>query len=317
MSKKSIQAALDKLEARFGTPVVQKMSETNTSIKTFPCGRAPLDSKLGGGFAIGKIIEIYGEEATGKTGIALEAVKEVQAAGGTVGYIDTEHALNTEYCEQIGVNIDDLYLSQPDFGEQAFEAIKAMIQTGEFNLIVVDSVAAMIPKAELEGESGEAKMGLHARIMSQGLKMITAPAADAECTIIFINQLRATIAMYGPAKKPTGGNALKFYASQRLEVKNKGKVTQGQEVIGFKQLVRIVKNKVAAPFKEVETDIVYGKGADELGGLIEALKFEEILIQKGAWYAYDGTNIAKGMKNLRTMLEDNPELLEELRSKLH
>ena len=321
MAKKNkvIDAALAALEKRFGGPVVQKMSDTNNSVRTFPTGREKLTGKLGG-YAIGKIIEIFGEEATGKTGIALDAIKVIQDQGGNVALIDAEHALNTKYCEEIGVNIEDLYISQPECGEEAFETMKALIGTGEFSLIVIDSVAAMIPRAELEGESGESKMGLHARIMSQGLKMVKGIASENDCTLIFINQLRDSFAMYGAKKKPTGGNALKFYASQRMEIKNRGQIKDGSgqdaQTIGFKQEIRIIKNKVAPPFQIVSDDIVYGKGIDELTGLIEACVFEGVLIKAGAFFKYDGTTIAQGMKKLRGMLEDNPELVETLQGAL-
>ena len=293
------------------------MSDANTSIKTFSSGRSNLDSKLGGGYGVGKIVEIYAESGCGKTGLALEAIASMQATGGICAIIDAEHALNTEYCEQVGVDIDSLYISQPAYGEQAFEAIRALVNTGEISLIVVDSVAAMIPKAELEGESGEAKIALQARMMSQGMKLITGAASDNKCTIIFINQLRKTIAMYGPSETTAGGKALKFYATQRLEIKNRGQIKQGEDIIGFKQQIKIVKNKVAAPFQVYAEDIIYGKGVDSTQGFVDALVYEEILLKAGAWYKYDGVNIAKGMKLLRIALEDNPDLVSELQGKLN
>lgn len=313
---KAINSALAALEKRFGEKVVMKMSDANTGIDTFSSGRPSLDSKLGGGYGIGKIIEIYAESGCGKTGLALEAIASMQQRGGKCVIIDAEHALNTEYCSDIGVDIEDLYISQPTYGEQAFEAIRALINTNEVDLIVVDSVAAMIPKAELEGESGEAKIAVQARMMSQGMKLITGPASETNTTIIFINQLRKTIAMYGPSETTTGGKALKFYATQRLEIKNRGMLKQGDDIIGFKQQIKIVKNKVAAPFQVYQEDIVYGKGVDNVAGLVEALVFEGILSKAGAWIKYDGTNIAKGMKALRLTFEENPELVEELETKL-
>ena len=313
---KAITNALAALEKRFGEPVVMKMSESNTGIETFSTGRPSLDSKLGGGYGIGKIIEIYAESGCGKTGLALEAIKSMQDRGGVCAIIDAEHALNTEYCNQIGVNVEDLYISQPTYGEQAFETIRALINTGEVGLIVVDSVAAMVPRAELEGESGEAKVAVQARMMSQGMKLIIGAASDNRTTVIFINQLRKTIAMYGPTETTTGGKALKFYATQRLEIKNRGMLKQGEDIIGFTQQIKIVKNKVAAPFQVYQEDIVYGKGVDNTQGLIEALIVEGIVEKAGAWFKYDGTNIAKGMKALRQMFDDNPELVEELEFKL-
>lgn len=316
MSKKTdkvILNALSALEKRYGEPVV---IESGKKVETISSGRSKLDNILGGGFPVGKVIEIYGEEATGKTGLALGCVAKVQYNGGLVGYIDSEHALNRNYCDSIGVNIDDMVLSQPDYGEQAFQIIRTLLNTGKFDLIVVDSVAAMIPKSELEGETGQAMMGLHARMMSQGLKQIIGSANENQTTVIFINQLRDTMAMYGAKKKPTGGNSLKFYAAQRVEIKNKGQVKVGDEVTGFKQLIKVVKNKLDIPFKEIQEDIVFGKGVDKLGEFISALEFEEILVKSGSWYSYDGTNIAQGLKKLRIMLEDNPELVEELEMKL-
>lgn len=312
---KGIKSAMDALEKRFGSPVVLKMDEIKPT-KKISTGRAKLDSAMGGGWAEGKVHEIYAESGCGKTGLVLETAKEVQRSGGVVAFIDMEHALNTEYCEQIGVTVEDLYISQPDYGEMAFETIRALIKTGEIALIIVDSVAAMVPRAELEGESGEAKIALQARMMSQGMKLITGPASDAGCTIIFINQLRKTIAMYGPSETTTGGKALKFYATQRLEIKNRGMIKEGEDTIGFKQQIKVVKNKVAPPFKEVMQDIVYGKGVDELTGLVEALVFEGVLDKAGAWFKYKDVNIAQGVKKLRAVLEDNPDLLDELKAEL-
>jgi len=313
---KAINSALAALEKRFGEPVVMKMNDANTGIDTFSSGRPSLDSKLGGGYGLGKIIEIFAESGCGKTGLALEAIKSMQDRGGTCAIIDAEHALNTEYCADIGVDVDALYIAQPTYGEQGFEAIRALVGTGEIDLIVIDSVAAMIPKAELEGESGEAKIALQARMMSQGMKLITGPASDAKCTIIFINQIRKTIAMYGPTETTTGGKALKFYATQRLEIKNRGQVKEGDDVIGFKQQIKIVKNKVAAPFQVYAEDIIYGKGVDNTKGFIEALVFEGVLEKKASWYKYNGSNIANGAKALRLLFEDQPSLREELETSL-
>lgn len=311
-TNKAINAALASLEKRFGEPVVKKMSDGSSNIKTFSSGRADLDIKLGGGYGIGKIVEIYAESGCGKTGLALEAIASIQKTGGTAAIIDAEHALNTEYCTQIGVVVDDLYISQPSYGEQAFEAMRALINTGEIDLIVVDSVSALVPKGELEGESGEAKIALQARLMSQGMKLISGPAAANNCTVLFINQLRSTIAMYGPSLTTTGGKALKFYASQRLEVKSKGIIKEGEDVIGFKQHIKIVKNKIGVPFKTLDNDIVYGEGVDKITGLVEALVFEEILTKSGSWFAYNGEKIANGIKNLRIFFNENPDVLVEL-----
>ena len=315
-NSKGITAALAALEKRFGEPVVMRMDEKPKGVRTISTGRPSLDSEIGGGYARGGIIEIYGEEATGKTGLALDCAAHVQQNDGLVGYIDTEHALDVDYCEQIGVNIEDLLFSQPDYGEQAFQILRTLLNTGELDLIIVDSVAAMIPKAELEGETGESKMGLHARMMSQGLKQIIGAASESNTTIIFINQLRDTFAMYGAKKKPTGGNSLKFYAKQRFEIKNKGQIKVGEDVIGFKQQVRAVKNKIAPPFKIVEEDIVFGKGIDKLGSKIDAFIAEKIIEKKGAWFSYEDTNLAQGLKKLRILLEENPDLMDVMEKKL-
>jgi len=300
------------LEKRFGEKVVMKMSDAKVEVETFSSGRGDLDVALGGGYGVGKIIELYAESGCGKTGLALEAIASVQKSGGVCAIIDSEHALNTEYCTDIGVVIDDLYISQPSYGEQAIETIRALIETGEVALIVVDSVAAMIPRAEMEGESGEVKMGLQARMMSQGMKLMSGPASDSGTTIIFINQLRSTISMYGPAQTTTGGKALKFYASQRLEIKNKGQLKEGDDVIGFKQYIKVVKNKIAPPFKVVENDIVYGVGVDKFSGMVELLVFEGIITKKGAFYSFGDTRLAQGIKKLRIAFDENPDMVEKL-----
>jgi recombination protein RecA len=313
---KGIKKALAALEKRFGEKVVMKMTDANTDVATFSSGRGDLDIALGGGYGVGKIIELYAESGCGKTGLALEAIASVQKAGGTCAIIDSEHALNTEYCEQIGVEVDELYISQPSYGEQAIEIIRALIETCEVDLIVVDSVAAMIPRAEMEGESGEVKMGLQARMMSQGMKLISGPASDSGTTILFVNQLRSTIAMYGPSLTTTGGKALKFYASQRLEIKNKGQIKEGDDIIGFKQYIKIVKNKIAPPFKVVENDIVYGVGVDKFTGMVELLVFEGIITKKGAFYSYGDTRLAQGIKKLRVAFDDNPDMVAKFQELL-
>lgn len=309
---KGIRGAMAALEKRFGEKVVMKMSDAKVEVETFSSGRGDLDVALGGGYGVGKIIELYAESGCGKTGLALEAIASVQKSGGVCAIIDSEHALNTEYCTDIGVVIDDLYISQPSYGEQAIETIRALIETGEVALIVVDSVAAMIPRAEMEGESGEVKMGLQARMMSQGMKLMSGPASDSGTTIIFINQLRSTISMYGPAQTTTGGKALKFYASQRLEIKNKGQLKEGDDVIGFKQYIKVVKNKISPPFKVVENDIVYGVGVDKFSGMVELLVFEGIITKKGAFYSFEDTRLAQGIKKLRIAFDENPDMVEKL-----
>lgn len=316
---KSIKDAISKLDKRFGEQkIVRKMSDSSVTAKTFSSGRPPLDSKLGGGYGEGKIIEIYGESATGKSGLALEAIVEAQKIKGReVAYIDTEQALNLEYAEQVGVDVDKMLLSQPDSLEQSIEIIKALTETGKFSLIVVDSVDAMVPQAELDGESGESKMGLKPRLMNQGCRMIKGMLSKNKTTVIFINQLRDTMAMYGPSQTTTGGKGLKFYASQRLEVKNKGRLKEGDEVIGFKQQVQVTKNKIGTPYGISTFDIVYGIGVDEVKGLIDTLIFEGIVEKRAAgMFYYKGTKLCRGIANLRVMLEDNPEMLEQMRTEL-
>lgn len=314
---KSALNAIGALDKRFGESVIMKMGSSNTNTSTIPTGREDLNSALGGGFGKGKIIEVFGESGTGKTGICLDAAAACQKSGGIVAFIDFENALNTEYCEQTGVNIDDLYISQPSYSEQGFMAIRTLINTGEVDLIIVDSVASMIPRAELEGETGQANMGVAARTMGQGLRQIVGPASENGCTVIFINQLRKSLSQYGNPNVTPGGKALPFAATQRLEVKNKGRISVGEEVVGFKQNIKVIKNKVAPPFKEVDYEMFYGKGVDLLGGFIDALVFEEIVEKlAGGVYKYQGVKLARGLKVLRETLEDNPELMEELQTKL-
>lgn len=313
---KSITDCFAMLDKRYGEKVAMLMGESGAEIDTISSGRADLNLALGGGFGTGKIIEIFGGEGTGKTGLCLEAIAEVQREGGIAAFIDSEHALNLEYAEQIGVDTDNLIISQPSYGEQAIETIRAFIATQEIDLIVVDSVAAMIPKAELDGESGETKMGLQARMMGQAMKMISGSASSVGCTIIFTNQVRDTMAMYGPSTTTPGGKALRFYATQRLEIKNRGQIKEGEDVIGFKQHITVVKNKIIPPFKWILNEVVYGIGVDTLTGLVESLIFNGILEKKGAWIAYKGTNIANGLKKLRVVLNENPDLVEELKNDL-
>lgn len=313
---KAITDCFATLDKRYGEKVAMLMGESGASIDTIGSGRPDLDVALGGGYGTGKIIEIFADSGTGKTGLCLEAVREVQQAGGRAAYIDSEHALNLEYAQSIGVDTDNLIISQPSYGEQAIETIRAFIATQEIDLIIIDSVAAMIPKAELDGESGETKMGLQARMMGQAMKMISGSASTVGCTLIFTNQIRETMSMYGPPTTTPGGKALKFYATQRLEIKNKGQIKEGEEVIGFKQHITVVKNKVSAPFKWIQNEIVYGIGVDTLTGLMEALIFNEIIEKKGAWFAYKGTNLANGIKKLRVVLTENPELVDELQEQL-
>lgn len=316
-SNKKISSVANALEKRFGEKMLFKMSDPKYSdAKTLSSGRPDLDNALGGGYAVGKIVEIFAEPGVGKTGLALEAIASVQKIGGIAAIIDAEHALQLDYCEQIGVDIDELRILQPSYGEQAIEALRYMVDSGEFDLIVVDSVAALIPLAELNGEAGEAKIGGQAKMMSQGIRMITGLASATECTVIFINQLRSTISAYGPAKKTTGGNTLPYFATQRLEVKNKGRLKEGDSIVGFKQNIRVIKNKLRPPFAEIDNDIIFGKGVDKITGFIAACLEKNLIEKAGSIYRYNGDNIAKGIKKLREFLEDNEGLVEELERQL-
>lgn len=315
-SNAAIKKAMQHLEKKFGEGTLMKMSDSNNSVSTISSGRADLDLALGGGYGVGKIVEFIAEEFSGKTGLALECAAEVQKNGGVVAIIDAEHALNEEYCNTIGVSIDDLYISQPSCGEEAIEVVRAMIDTAEIDLIIVDSVAKLAPRAELEGEAGEQKMGIHAKLMNQFMKMIVQPANEVGCTIILINQLRDSMSLYGAKKVTVGGHAIKYAATHRLDIKKKGWIKEGEEQIGFHQYIKVIKNKIAPPFKHTLTDIIYGKGIDKLTGTIDAAIKAGILVRAGAWYKYDDTNIAQGMAKLRLVLEDNVDLVEEIENKL-
>jgi len=313
---KNIDKALAALEKRYGEPVAMKMSDSNTGIRAFSSGRPDLDVALGGGWAVGKIIEIFAPEATGKTGLALEAIASIQKNGGRAAFVDAEHALDLKYCKQIKVKVDELYICQPDNGEQGLEVVKALINTEEFDLIVVDSVTGLTPQAIIEGEVGEAKMGAHARLMGKGLASIKGIANKAECTVIFLNQLREKIVMFGNPETTTGGNALKFYAFQRLDIRKKGWIKEGETNIGFKQQLKVVKNKLGSPFQVVMNDIIYGKGVDDLTGLVDACIERNIIQKSGSHYSFEETKLGQGMKKLRAALEENPDLIDILKERL-
>ncbi|UXQ88839.1 RecA protein [Tenacibaculum phage Larrie] len=315
---KSLDAAINSINKKYGEKVVQKMSDSNSyDANTISSGRESLNEILGGGYGIGKIIEIYSENQCGKTGLVLEAIREVQLIGGNAAIIDVEHALNKEYCEKVGVDVDSLIISQPTHGEQAFEIMKALINSGEVDLVIVDSVANMTPLGELNGESGESKMGLQARMMSQGLRMITAMTSENDCTVIFINQLREKIGSFVTKKVTTGGNALPFYASQRLELKNKGFIKKGEEITGFKQHIKVIKNKIGSPFKTALYEIDYEEGFDKVSDIIDALVSVGVLIKSGAYFKYKGKNIAHGKEKLLSLLKDDESLFNELSKQLN
>jgi recombination protein RecA len=286
----------------------------NISVETVPTGSISLDIALGqGGFPKGRIIEIYGPESSGKTTLALHAVAEVQKAGGIAGFIDAEHALDPKYAKAIGVDIDDLYISQPDNGEQALEITETMVRSGAMDIIVVDSVAALVPKAEIDGDMGDSHVGLHARLMSQAMRKLTGIVAKTNCVVIFINQLREKVGvMFGNPETTTGGRALKFYASVRIDVRRIEALKANGEVIGNRTRAKIVKNKVAPPFREAEFDIMFGEGISREGDILDVATNLDIVQKSGAWYAYLGEKIGQGRENAKQYLKSNPEVCEEI-----
>lgn len=312
----SLQKALDDIEKRFGKGAAIKMDE-RPSFERTSSGSLKFDKALGGGYPVGKIIEFYGEEQTGKSGWALAAIREVQKKGGKCVYVDAEYTLDVAYAEANGVNTNELILIQPNNGDEAIEMVRALINSEEIRMVIVDSVAALIPKAELEGEAGEAKMGLHARLMSQFMRQITGTSDKNKCTVIFINQLRDKIGGYVVGKTTTGGNALKFYASVRVEIKKSTAIKDGDKEIGFLQKISITKNKCSASVKEpFEIDIIRGIGVDSLKELIDVCVECEIVTKKGAWYSYGDVKLGMGIEKTKITLNDNPELVEELKEKV-
>ncbi|SDB06494.1 recombination protein RecA [Pseudobutyrivibrio sp. YE44] len=312
---RALDAAISQIEKQYGKGSVMKLGEgANIQVETVPTGSISLDIALGqGGFPKGRIIEIYGPESSGKTTLALHAVAEVQKAGGIAGFIDAEHALDPKYAKAIGVNIDDLYISQPDNGEQALEITETMIRSGAMDIIVVDSVAALVPKAEIDGDMGDSHVGLHARLMSQAMRKLTSIVAKTNCVVIFINQLREKVGvMFGNPETTTGGRALKFYASVRIDVRRIEALKQNGEVIGNRTRAKIVKNKVAPPFREAEFDIMFGEGISREGDILDVATNLDIVQKSGAWYAYLGEKIGQGRENAKTYLKQNPEVCEEI-----
>lgn len=317
---KALDAAITQIEKSYGKGSVMKLgdSRTNMNIETVPTGSLSLDIALGlGGVPKGRVIEVYGPESSGKTTVALHMVAEVQKQGGIAGFIDAEHALDPVYAKNIGVNIDELYISQPDNGEQALEITETMVRSGAVDIVIVDSVAALVPKAEIDGEMGDSHMGLQARLMSQGLRKLTAVISKTNCTVIFINQLREKIGvMFGNPETTTGGRALKFYASVRLDVRRVETLKQGGEMIGNRVRVKVVKNKIAPPFKEAEFDIMFGKGISKEGDILDLAAKENIIEKSGAWYAYNGAKIGQGRENAKNYLRENPEVCGEVEQKV-
>lgn len=317
--QKALEAALGQIEKQYGKGAVMKLGDTShMQVETVPTGSLSLDIALGlGGVPKGRIIEIYGPESSGKTTVALHMVAEVQKRGGVAGFIDAEHALDPAYAKNIGVDIENLYISQPDCGEQALEITETMVRSGAVDIVIVDSVAALVPKAEIDGDMGDAHMGLQARLMSQALRKLTAVISKSNCIVIFINQLREKLGvMFGNPETTTGGRALKFYSSIRLDVRRVETLKQGGEVVGNHTKVKVVKNKVAPPFKEAEFDIMFGKGIVKEGDLIDIAANLAIIQKSGAWYAYEGEKIGQGRENAKTFLATHPEIADEVERRI-
>jgi len=318
--KQALGAALSQIEKQFGKGSVMRLGDSTASrdIEAVSTGSISLDVALGiGGLPRGRIVEIYGPESSGKTTLTLHAIAEMQKQGGTAAFVDAEHALDPQYAEKLGVNIDDLLVSQPDTGEQALEITDMLVRSNAVDIVVVDSVAALTPKAEIEGDMGDSHMGLQARLMSQALRKLTANIKRSNTLVIFINQIRMKIGvMFGNPETTTGGNALKFYASVRLDIRRIGAIKKADEVLGNETRVKVVKNKVAPPFKQVEFDILYGEGISREGELIDLGVKEKIVDKSGAWYSYSGTRIGQGKDNVRTYLRENPETAAEIEAKI-
>ena len=318
--QKALEAALGQIEKHYGKGSVMKLGESgaNMQVETVPTGSLSLDIALGlGGLPKGRIIEIYGPESSGKTTVALHMVAEVQKRGGIAGFIDAEHALDPVYAKNIGVDIYELYISQPDSGDQALEIAETMVRSGAIDIIVIDSVAALVPKQEIEGDMGDSHVGLQARLMSQALRKLTPVISKSNCIVIFINQLREKVGvMFGNPETTTGGRALKFYASVRMDVRRIETLKQSGEMVGNRTRIRIVKNKIAPPFKEAEFDIMFGKGISKYGDILDLAADADIIHKSGAWYAYNGEKIGQGRENAKSYLTAHPEIMEEIEEKV-
>ncbi len=317
---KALNAALGQIEKQFGKNTIMRLGDGSAiaAVEAVSTGSLGLDIALGiGGLPKGRIVEIYGPDSSGKTTLTLQVIAECQKAGGTAAFIDAEHALDPEYARKLGVDIDNLLISQPDHGEQALEIADMLVRSGAVDIIVIDSVAALTPKAEIEGEMGDSHMGLQARLMSQALRKITGNAKRSNCMVIFINQIRMKIGvMFGSPETTTGGNALKFYASVRLDIRRIGQIKEGEEIVGSETKVKVVKNKVAPPFREALFQIMYGQGTNRLGEIVDWAAKEEIVQKSGAWYAYQGAKIGQGKNNVIRYFEENPAVAEEIDKEL-
>ncbi|MGL2987982.1 recombinase RecA [Flavobacterium sp. RSSA_27] len=316
---KALQLTLDKLDKTYGKGTVMKMGDKAIEeVETISSGSLGIDLALGvNGYPKGRIIEIFGPESSGKTTLTLHAIAEAQKAGGIAAFIDAEHAFDRNYAEKLGVDIENLIISQPDNGEQALEIAENLIRSGAIDIVVIDSVAALTPKSEIEGEMGDSKMGLHARLMSQALRKLTGTISKTNCTVFFINQLREKIGvMFGNPETTTGGNALKFYASVRLDIRRSTQIKDGENVLGNRTKVKIVKNKVAPPFKVAEFDIMYGEGISKTGEILDLAVEFEIIKKAGSWFSYGETKLGQGRDAVKTLIKDNPELAEELEVKI-
>ncbi|MES9963406.1 MAG: recombinase RecA [Candidatus Sedimenticola sp. 20ELBAFRAG] len=318
--KKALGAALSQIEKQFGKGSVMRMGDSSAvrNIETISTGSLSLDIALGiGGVPKGRVVEVYGPESSGKTTLTLHIVAESQKAGGTAAFVDAEHALDPIYAEKLGVDMDELLVSQPDTGEQALEITDMLVRSGAVDVVVVDSVAALTPKAEIEGDMGDSHVGLQARLMSQALRKLTANIKRSNCVVIFINQIRMKIGvMFGSPETTTGGNALKFYSSVRLDIRRTGAIKRGDEVVGNETKVKVVKNKVAPPFKQAFFEILYGEGVSREGEIIELGVKEEIVNKSGAWYSYNGDRIGQGKENVRKFLKENPDIAQEIETRV-
>ena len=317
---KALDAALAQIERQYGKGAVMKLGDPNVqmNVETIPTGSLSLDIALGlGGIPRGRIIEIYGPESSGKTTVTLHMIAEVQKRGGIAGFIDAEHALDPAYAKNIGVDIDNLYISQPDNGEQALEITETMVRSGAIDIVVVDSVAALVPKAEIDGDMGDSHVGLQARLMSQALRKLTAVISKSNCVVVFINQLREKVGiMFGNPETTTGGRALKFYSSVRLDVRRIESLKQSGEIMGNRTRVKVVKNKIAPPFKEAEFDIMFGEGISAVGDILDLAASVGIIVKSGAWYAYESSKIGQGRENAKQYLKDNTEICKEIENKV-